>query len=320
MKIKFVVALILSILLISSSLAFAKSSNGGGFGGSSSRSSSSSSSGTKNYSNSDKKVSALTSSNKYGNSDKTTAAPGTTAPTPSKYGNSDKTSTQQPTTTVRKSNNEFVNKGNQQITKEQSVKSYEKYKSEQSQFKGQSTPIDTRKYSNSSTFTAGTRSYNPQTYTYRRDVYYTRVHYVPASYVYYGPSYYGMWDTVFLYSMLGTMDYNFYYHHQNDPDVQRWRAEANLQAEKNADLKAQLAAADQKIAAMKGQPVDPNYVPKDVDPDLMLSKVALDQASPESHFWRNFFLILLCICLIAIMILAAYKIFKKETIKPKYRI
>ena len=57
---------------------------------------------------------------------------------------------------------------------------------------------------------------------------------------------FGLLSGLFLYSLLNNNASagQYAYHHQQDPDYQKWRTEANQLAKDNADLKAQLAAMD----------------------------------------------------------------------------
>jgi len=66
---------------------------------------------------------------------------------------------------------------------------------------------------------------------------------------------------------------SFMYNHQNDPGVQAFKKEADKLAEDNTELKKQLAEVNAKVDQLKkeGKPVDPQYIPKDVDPALALA-------------------------------------------------
>lgn len=126
---------------------------------------------------------------------------------------------------------------------------------------------------------ASARHSNRSTYFDRRHRYYSSYH-VPT-YVYNVSPSYGLWDTIFLYSMLNNMSNasTFAYNHQHDADYMAWRREAERQAQTNADLRAELASLDSKISKMSG-PVNPNYLPKGVDADIALSQEALASQKP----------------------------------------
>ena len=82
------------------------------------------------------------------------------------------------------------------------------------------------------------------------------------------PRSFGIWDGLFLYALIsnlsrpGTAD--FFYNRQNDPGTQQWRAEADRLAQDNKDLRLRLEELDRQVAARKGAPVDPNYLPPDI--------------------------------------------------------
>jgi len=128
------------------------------------------------------------------------------------------------------------------------------------------------------------RSANPATYYTRRNSYYAG--YNTPSYVYGASSSYGLWDTIFLYSMLSSMNNNthagqFAHNYSNDADYRAWRREADVLARDNADLRAQLATLDGQSANLSGQVIDPNYMPQGVDADIAMSASALASIKPE---------------------------------------
>jgi len=126
-------------------------------------------------------------------------------------------------------------------------------------------------------------SYDRSTYYTRRNQYYGG--YNAPSYVYGGSPSYGMWDTIFLYSMLSSMNHNshassFAYNHQNDADYRAWRREADKLSQDNAELRAQLAQMDAGSTKMNGKPVDPDYIPKGIDADIAMSQEVLASQKP----------------------------------------
>jgi hypothetical protein len=137
------------------------------------------------------------------------------------------------------------------------------------------------KYRNNSTYSAA-RKANPSTYYSRRNSYYAG--YNTPSYVYYGSPSYGMWDTLFLYSLLSNNNNNhagqFAHNYANDADYQQWRREADTLAKDNAELRAQLATLDGQAAKLAGTPVVAGYVPEGVDADIMLSPETLTSMKP----------------------------------------
>jgi len=120
------------------------------------------------------------------------------------------------------------------------------------------------------------------TYFTRRNQYYGD--YNPPVYVYDASPSYGLWDTIFLYSLLSSMNNNsnaaqFAYHHQNDPDYVAWRKDAEKLALENAELKAQLAKLDEQTRKMSGTP-DPNFIPSGIDADIAMSQEVLNTLKP----------------------------------------
>lgn len=93
-------------------------------------------------------------------------------------------------------------------------------------------------------------------------------------YAYRGSSSFGMWDAMFLWMMLDTIsDSNAatFYHHQNDPGIMAWKAEAEKAAQDNAELKAKLDALDKKVSGMNGE-IDPSFVPSGVPQSAYMAK------------------------------------------------
>jgi len=124
---------------------------------------------------------------------------------------------------------------------------------------------------------------NSRTYYDRRNQYIGG--YNPPVYVYNSSPSFGMWDTIFLYSMLNNMNSNnhaaqFAHHQQRDPGYQQWRQEAEVLAKDNADLRKQLVALDAQSAKFAGTPVDPSKLPDGVDADIALASAAREAALP----------------------------------------
>lgn len=125
-------------------------------------------------------------------------------------------------------------------------------------------------------------SYDRGTYYTRRNQYYGS--YQPPMYVYNTSPSFGMWDTIFLYSMMNSMSNNnaarFAHNHQNDADYQQWRREANRLSQDNAELRAQLAQLDTGSAKYKGKPINVDYIPDGVDADIAMSQEVLAAQKP----------------------------------------
>ncbi|WP_133510598.1 hypothetical protein [Candidatus Thiosymbion oneisti] len=109
-------------------------------------------------------------------------------------------------------------------------------------------------------------------YWKRREQFYGR-NYEPPAYVYNMASSYGLFGTIFLAGLLNNVSNAgaFAHHHQNDPGYQAWRREADELAKQNEDLRNKLVAMDAEAAKLDGTPVDPAYLPKGVDPDIVLA-------------------------------------------------
>jgi len=131
---------------------------------------------------------------------------------------------------------------------------------------------------------------NLRNHEVRRERFYTTMHYTPPIYVHNSYSRFGTWDALWWWMILDNMNdarySSMYYHHRNDPGVQEWRREASRLSSENKDLKEKLEQLDKKTDALAGQPVDPNYVPKGIDPDIMLAKETVASITKEFTILR----------------------------------
>ena len=147
------------------------------------------------------------------------------------------------------------------------------------------TPAATAAWARQSVEGAGPRP-TPNVYYVERDHYYGSVGWQPPVYVHYGAPSYGIWDALFLWSILD-LHHDWAYHHQDDPAYEAWRHDADRLAQDNADLRAKLAAMDRDVAAMKEkqEPRDPNYLPPSVKPDVALAaEVVTGVTAPKLAF------------------------------------
>jgi hypothetical protein len=135
-----------------------------------------------------------------------------------------------------------------------------------------------------------------QEYNGYRDNYYAGRGWSAPGYAFNSFSSFGMWDAMFMWFMISnlTSGAGFFHNNQNDPGVQAFRQEAQKLSESNADLKKQVAELNAKLDQMNkdGVPVDPNAVPKDVDPNVMLAQPKIVEAKAQesknssgSLFW-----------------------------------
>ncbi|MBF0320047.1 MAG: hypothetical protein HQL01_09650 [Nitrospirae bacterium] len=209
---------------------------------------------------------------------------------------------------------------NTTVSKQQAKESLSKYEAGQGRYKAKDTTTNYTRYG-SNPIVSRSRGYDQNTYAYRRDNFYTANNYQPPQYAFMGAPSFGMWDAMFLWFMLDHIsDRNYsrmYYNHQNDPDFKKWRQEADKLSGENAELKAKLASLDKQVAELKGEPLDPTYMPPGMDADIALNKKVVDKANPvkkESHTLRW----LLIIALIALAIYFIYKKRKNSVSGPKF--
>jgi hypothetical protein len=131
-------------------------------------------------------------------------------------------------------------------------------------------------------------------YIVERQKYYQN--YQPPIYINNYSRSYGLWDAIFIWSVLDHMDHMTYYHHHQSPEWQNWRRDANTQALQDPALAAKLAQLDSKIANLEAQKVDvnPSYMPPGVKPEVALAPNIVDQfEKPASIFTCGNLLLLL---------------------------
>jgi len=170
------------------------------------------------------------------------------------------------------------------IQKEKAATSLASYQAEKGKFKAPEQTFDKTKYSSNALYTSKPvyGGYNAQTQYTTRNTYYTTNRYVTPSYAYgFGPSY-GVFDTLFLIWMMDNMHTNaearsMAYNYRNDPGYQQWQAETRKQSANNPELKAKVDSMEAELAKMKAEGVktDPNYIPKGIPADVILSSQAM---------------------------------------------
>lgn len=108
-----------------------------------------------------------------------------------------------------------------------------------------------------------------------RSAWYGGMGWGPPGYAYRSYSSFGMWDALFLWFMLDSVSNAshaaWFYNHSQDQGYQDWRREADRLSADDAELKAKLAALDERTQTLEGQPRDPTYMPPDAKPDLALA-------------------------------------------------
>ncbi|MDE2825032.1 MAG: hypothetical protein OXI89_02095 [Gemmatimonadota bacterium] len=118
-----------------------------------------------------------------------------------------------------------------------------------------------------------------------RDSYYGGMGWRTPGYAFMSYPSFGMWDALFMWSMLDMMSSRRHYavahHHANDPGYQEWRGEAERLAEDNAELRAKLDELDKQVATLEGTPRDPEYLPPGVTPAIALAAEVVATADPN---------------------------------------
>ena len=104
------------------------------------------------------------------------------------------------------------------------------------------------------------------------------------NYVYMGGPSYGMFDGLFLGYMLGhafTPHYSaMAYHHRSDSGMKAYLEDMETQAVENAEIRAQLDVLKAEVAKLEGTPIDPNYLPPGIDPDIVLAPDLVKSLAP----------------------------------------
>lgn len=213
------------------------------------------------------------------------------------------------------------------ITSKQSLDAYKSYKAETAKFKATPVAVASAPQQKAAiTNKIASSGVSQKTYFSRRNDYYReRNNYQPPTYVYNSPSSFGMWDTVFLYMMLDNINdrntANTYYHHQDDPGIKAWRAEAERQAATNAELKTKLAALDAKTSesVAAGLKKDDSYIPVDKDgnpaPVLAEAAVVSDLPAPAKGMgWGSIFFITF---LLAVLLGVGYGFYASKSSSKK---
>ena len=266
-----ILAVVFTFSIFGADLAFARAGGGGG----------------RSFSGGSRSSSSSRSSGGFGGGSKSTPA---AKPAPAKPAADPAVS--KPATTKSTQTN-LQSKQSKAAAKAQSAKALESMKAEKAKFTAPAsttaTPASTKsavlgKVGSGNASGSGRLSRN--SYYVQRDNYYSGWN--RPSYMYNYPSAFGMWDAMFLWMMLDTIgDSNrhnseMYYHHQNDPAIQEWRKDAEEQAKTNEELKAKLAALDQKVKDMETQGVKPDesFIPTEAGAVVLAAEVA-EQNLPE---------------------------------------
>ncbi|WP_243439667.1 hypothetical protein [Fundidesulfovibrio soli] len=178
----------------------------------------------------------------------------------------------------------FSSSGAASVNKTAATKSYQEY---QGQFGKSGNPVNPGQVSTNKPILNQNRSFGSyQDYSNYRGNYYAGRGWSAPGYAFNSYSSFGMWDAMFMWFMLSnlTSGSSFFHNHQSDPGVQAFKQEAQKLSESNADLKKQLDELNAKLDTMKkdGVPVDPNALPKDVDPNVVMAQPKIETKNAAS--------------------------------------
>ena len=293
MRVRSIPALAMALILVFGPAGAALAKSSGSFSSGGSRSSSSGWSSSTRPSSpapSSSGSSGWSSGSKPSQSAPSSSAPAQSSSTPGGWSNTGGASSSQQARPAGTS--AFSSSGADSVRKQAATSSYQGYQGLYSK-SGNPAPgqVGTGKPILNPTRTFG--SY--QEYNGYRDNYYAGRGWSAPTYVFHSYPSFGMWDAMFMWFMLSHLSSGpgFFYNHQNDPGVQAFQQEAQKLSASNEDLKKQLNEMNAKLDDMKksGVAPDPNYVPKDVDPNVALAqpKIEPKQEEPKSAasslFW-----------------------------------
>ena len=194
------------------------------------------------------------------------------------------------TASTFKGGSQFDRKMVQQVKQEKAKASLDSYRAETGKFQQAagstgSTPWESYKSSPIYQKVHNYGGFDYGAHYGRRDSFYGGMGWRAPGFAYGMAPSYGIWDTLFWFMILDRFtDRNhsaMAYHHANDPGYQAWRRDADNLAKDNSELKGKLDALDKQVAAMKGTPVDPNYLPKGVPPEVAVAANAIAEKSAE---------------------------------------
>ncbi len=133
------------------------------------------------------------------------------------------------------------------------------------------------------------------------------------------PRSFGVWDGLFLWFMLNTLTQpghaEFFHNHQNDPGYRQWRQEAERQAANDASIRSQLAALDSRLQELKGQPLDPNYLPPDTPAEVALA-VDTDAGEDTSGGDSDWFMAPLIIVAAGVILIVLWRLRRRSRQRP----
>ncbi len=185
----------------------------------------------------------------------------------------------------------FDRKMVQQMKQQRAKASLNSYRAETGKFqKAASTPWESYKSSPVYNKIHNYGGFDYRAHYDRRDSFYRGMGWSAPKYAYGMAPSYGIWDTLFWFMILDHFHNRNYaataYNYANDPGYQAWRRDAEDLAKNNSELKAKLDGLDKQVAAMKGTPVDPNYLPKGVPPEVAVAASAMAAKPSEKPVIR----------------------------------
>ncbi|WP_456718190.1 MULTISPECIES: hypothetical protein [unclassified Bradyrhizobium] len=149
----------------------------------------------------------------------------------------------------------------------------------------------------------GDRTFTPQQVHERRDTYFRTVYrdrYIPTPSV---SGSYGSFSSGFMWAMI--FDAAFARNHADDPAYRQWRRDADERAQSDAKLKAELDDLDRQVKELeaKGDPKDPNFIPKDVPPEVIYSDDVLTTSASDGK--TNWLAVILKVLVGATLVIGA---------------
>jgi hypothetical protein len=134
--------------------------------------------------------------------------------------------------------------------------------------------------------TVGERTYTPQQVQEKRSVFYTTVYrdrYIPPP----AGTSYGSFSEQFMWAMM--FNAAFAHNRSDDPSYRQWRRDADERALTDQKVRDQLADLDRKVKDLEATPKDPQFVPKDVPPEVIFTETALTAGTTDDGhsvwFW-----------------------------------
>ena len=172
------------------------------------------------------------------------------------------------------------------LKKKKSAASYTAYKTETGKFKQKSADTQRKTYNTSPIYKKTRRNsdFDYRAHYQQRDSYYRGRGWTTPGYAYRTRPRFGMWDAMVWWMVLDNLgsrnSYAMAYHHADDPGYREWRSEADRLAQDDAVLKAKLTELDAQVTTLNGTPVQADYLPEGMPPEVALSAKAMADKKP----------------------------------------